>query len=444
MGTNTYAQSLEGLRRLGRSNQSSNAIRGISDAVKAYSVESRYESIEDSMRRAMDQLAMSNVLGMTVNQHLATVDAVNRVVERRNAIIREKRAQGCEGFRDAKLIVDSIALATESKAGEFFKKILAGIAEAFRRLISLVTNTIKTIITWAKSKTVKRQAQTYEKYKNYPKKDGWENDEVSAYPYKKGLSKTMDIIKVVSAQAQADKVRKIIESYKNSRTTQKYGMVRGEGNALQRFGAKINKATGIGGKGGSADGMFKRVSNEVEEALAAFNVKGKDGKESAAMWNGNTVYNIAVFGTQSPEKKTQKAGDLVKGICGSKSFEMLSASKTAEILKIVAAGKKTIHSLTQDVKFVEKLAKEFAGVREARSEEYTEISKSLNKLRSFKSVMSNNLMSCFMNYVRMRTYVYNIFVKAVRESDSFKTRNSKNGAYDTKRAKNEMAKAFNS
>ena len=360
----------------------------------------------------------------------------------------KQKAMGVEGFQDARP-VSALALSTEGKAKDFFLKILRAIAEGFRRLIVTVSNIVKTVVTWVQSKKVKAQANTYETYRSFPKKADWEKMEVTAYDYSganlsgSAYSRTQDVIKLVSAQnGGAEKVKTLIEKYTEAALTE--SEVRGggvkvslrdRGNYLVKDGVRkaTQKFTSTDRYNEARDNLFTQVEKVVNDLIANFNIKkGKDGKTSAALWSGSALFNLRVFGTDKPTKKKQKAGDLMKDITGAvNGFDMLGTRETAKILSVVASGKRMIEHLTRDVKFVEGIARKAAKVSEADRERFTNISKSLNKMRTYKSVLAGNLLSSFMNYTRMRTYVYGIFVKAVRGAESFRENNAKKSSMKT-------------
>lgn len=448
---NNYLQSLEDLRTLSAPRKRSNSISGMSDLKKVYSNESSTD--EEAMLMALEHKAISDEIGILTAQNLKTVEVIGRVVQRRNDYVMKQKAMGVEGFQDARP-VSALALSTEGKAKDFFLKILRAIAEGFRRLIVTVSNIVKTVVTWVQSKKVKAQANTYETYRSFPKKADWEKMEITAYDYSganlsgSAYSRTQDVIKLVSAQnGGAEKVKTLIEKYTEAALTDsemRGGRVevslRDRGNYLKteptwKDGIKkaTQKFTSSDRYNDVRNNLFSEVEKVVNDLVANFNIKkGKDGKTSAALWSGSALFNLRVFGTDKPTKKKQKAGDLMKDITGAvNGFDMLGTRETAKILSVVASGKRMIETLTRDVKFVEGIARKAAKVSESDRERFTNVSKSLNKMRTYKSVLAGNLLSSFMNYTRMRTYVYNIFVKAVRGADNFKENNSKKSAMRT-------------
>lgn len=443
---NNYLQSLEDLRTMSAPRKRSNSISGMSDLKKVYSNESSTD--EEAMLMALEHKAISDEIGILTAQNLKTVEVIGRVVQKRNDYVMEKKAMGVEGFQDARP-VSALALSTEGKAKDFFMKILRAIAEGFRRLIVTVSNIVKTVVTWVQSKKVKAQANTYETYRSFPKKADWEKMEINAYDYSganlsgSAYSRTQDVIKLVSAQnSGAEKVKTLIEKYTEAALTE--SEVRGgrvKVSVRERvdyfkkgeYGKSVQEFTPTDRYNEARDTLFSEVEKVVNDLIANFNIKkGKDGKTSAALWSGSALFNLRVFGTDKPTKKKQKAGDLMKDITGAvNGFDMLGTRETAKILSVVASGKRMIENLTRDVKFVEGIARKAAKVSEADRERFTNVSKSLNKMRTYKSVLAGNLLSSFMNYTRMRTYVYNIFVKAVRGADNFKENNSKKSAMRT-------------
>lgn len=443
---NDYLQSLEDLRTLSAPRKRSNSISGMGDLKKVYSNESSTD--EEAMLMALEHKAISDEIGILTAQNLKTVEVIGRVVQKRNDYVMKQKAMGVEGFQDARP-VSALALSTEGKAKDFFLKILRAIAEGFRRLIVTVSNIVKTVVTWVQSKKVKAQANTYETYRSFPKKADWEKMEVTAYDYSganlsgSAYSRTQDVIKLVSAQnGGAEKVKTLIEKYTEAALTE--SEVRGggvkvslrdRGNYLVKDGVRkaTQKFTSTDRYNEARDNLFTQVEKVVNDLIANFNIKkGKDGKTSAALWSGSALFNLRVFGTDKPTKKKQKAGDLMKDITGAvNGFDMLGTRETAKILSVVASGKRMIEHLTRDVKFVEGIARKAAKVSEADRERFTNISKSLNKMRTYKSVLAGNLLSSFMNYTRMRTYVYGIFVKAVRGAESFRENNAKKSSMKT-------------
>lgn len=443
---NNYLQSLEDLRTMSAPRKRSNSISGMSDLKKVYSNESSTD--EEAMLMALEHKAISDEIGILTAQNLKTVEVIGRVVQKRNDYVMEKKAMGVEGFQDARP-VSALALSTEGKAKDFFMKILRAIAEGFRRLIVTVSNIVKTVVTWVQSKKVKAQANTYETYRSFPKKADWEKMEINAYDYSganlsgSAYSRTQDVIKLVSAQnGGAEKVKTLIEKYTEAALTEsevRGGRVkvspRERVDYFQKgeYRKSVQEFTSTDRYNEARDNLFTEVEKVVNDLIANFNIKkGKDGKTSAALWSGSALFNLRVFGTDKPTKKKQKAGDLMKDITGAvNGFDMLGTRETAKILSVVASGKRMIENLTRDVKFVEGIARKAAKVSEADRERFTNVSKSLNKMRTYKSVLAGNLLSSFMNYTRMRTYVYNIFVKAVRGADNFKENNSKKSAMRT-------------
>lgn len=437
---NNYLQSLEDLRTMSAPRKRSNSISGMSDLKKVYSNESSTD--EEAMLMALEHKAISDEIGILTAQNLKTVEVIGRVVQKRNDYVMKQKAMGVEGFQDARP-VSALALSTEGKAKDFFLKILRAIAEGFRRLIVTVSNIVKTVVTWVQSKKVKAQANTYETYRSFPKKADWEKMEINAYDYSganlsgSAYSRTQDVIKLVSAQnGGAEKVKTLIEKYTDAALTEsemRGGQITHTKSHL--FGlVKTKTSTSSTAEFGAArDTLFSEVEKVVNDLIANFNIKkGKNGKTGAALWSGSALFNLRVFGTDKPTKKKQKAGDLMKDITGAvNGFDMLGTRETAKILSVVASGKRMIENLTRDVKFVEGIARKAAKVSEADRERFTNVSKSLNKMRTYKSVLAGNLLSSFMNYTRMRTYVYNIFVKAVRGADNFKENNSKKSAMRT-------------
>lgn len=418
---NIYS-SLDSLRSLSRPTAKSQyAIAGVRELSENY--QNRNATLEECVEMAVEDLALSNQVGILVGSNLSRVEKIVSVVEHRNNYVRKQKAMGVESFQGAKMI-DGFALSTEGKVKDFFSRILNGIKEAFRKLIVVVGNIIRTVISWVRSGTVKKQAKFYEIYKNAPLKEGWKTEKMKSYPYVNGLIKSLEIMKVVSAQeggAQSvgEKIHKYVEDYTG-------------GNAW-----KAKKDThGVGER----KTLYKEVGEELEKLISRFKVsvtsKKNGTSEKAAMWSGNAVYNQYVFGTTKPEKKEMTWGEVVKGISGSETGfgEVLGMTATAGALKIVAIGRKMIKGLSTDVKLVEKIAKSALKTEEWKnsadkdkkvakgnvSAYKLDVAKALNAMRSYKGIVVNNLMSSFMNYVRMRTVVFSIFVKSIKKNDGFK------------------------
>lgn len=431
-----FFTSLEDLRTLGTSTtikKVSKGVMGIEDLGKNYS--RGISDVEECVEMAVEDISVSNQFGMLVASNLQYVDAISRVVEGRNNYVRQQKTMGNESFSDVKMI-NALALSTEGKVSDWFKKVWEGIKEAFRRLIVAIGNIVRSVIAWFKKATVKRQAKVYEYYRNAPQAKDWEKAKITCNVYNKGMKKVTEVMKITSAQSgHGDEIHNAVEKFMKTKDVTIQDK--------QVFVKKVEKIA------------FSLFDN--------FKIKGKNGKETFSKWSGTAFFNSYVFGDASPEKKEQTFGDVMKGITGSqKGFaDVLSAKASAEILKIVGIGRKVINDLAKDLKFVEKTAKTLSdkdwerkyslrhpgdSLKNLGSAAYDkargadgqktqgksqEVVKAINKLRWYKSILTNNLLGSFMAYVRMRTIVFNIFMKSIKgDLKDFKT--GKDASYYSK------------
>lgn len=416
-----FFTSLEDLRTLGAPRsikRTGNGVTGIEDLGRNYS--RGISDVEECVEMAVEDISLSNQFGLLVASNVQYVEAVSRVVEGRNNYVRHQKTMGNESFSDVKMI-RPMALSTEGKVGDWFKKIWEGIKEAFRRLIVAIGNIIRTVIAWFKKATVKRQAKVYEYYKNVPLSDKWQDKTIKCHEYQgNAMNKVTEVIKITSAQSgHGDKIHDAVEKYLNKKEKTASDKVK----------------------------LGKEVNDVAVKLFDNFKVKDKHGKEVFSKWSGTAFFNSYVFGKVNPEKKEQKFGEVMKGITGSeKGFgEVLSTKASAEILKLVGVGRKVINGLSKDLKFVEKLikkvedkefnTKKYFGLKEEDdgAANKKELVKSINKLRWYKGILTNNLLGSFMAYVKMRTIVFNIFMKSIK-GDNLK--NFKKGVSDKEYYKN--------
>lgn len=407
MGTNYFA-SLEDLRSFGRpQNLGEYAVEGMSELGKIYM--NKYDTIEDCIERSMEHLGMAEQFGIMTHQNIQTVEAVSNIIENRNRYIYRQRQMGVESFYGVKMI-DPLAFSLEANGGtgesfgtklkNWVKKIANAIKEAFRQLILSIGNFIKAVISWFKSATVKRQAEYYEKYKNVTKATLKADEKIKCLPYKNNALQTC-VAFMKKLAAVDDRLETCREEIEKGIADTKDGLPGTD---------KFKKALTSLVKGG-------------ENTISRIYTKEKGGKTKEGVARGTALFNYEMFSTVSPKTVEQNASTVVEN-CG--GFAMLSRSKSQEVLKIVATGRKFIKGLSKDIKSVDKIVKSSeyytsdAGDKSKTKERRNGVKeqlKQITNLKKVKSDLTNNLFSAFFGYVRMRTVVFTLFKKCIKKGE---------------------------
>lgn len=311
-------------------------------------------------------------------------------------------------------------------AENVFEKVIDFIKKVFRKLVEAVTNLIRSAIAWFNSVKVVNQMEFYEQNKgNVDDTNGWRDKEIETYRYRINTTTANQFFVDLVGLKEIISIRNLVNQFKRSSATQKYGMVRERGNVFQRTGAAINKATGIGGKAASADGFFKNVVKELKAIRLRYGIDvKKPGNEidyhDAELWSDTRV-RVAFHGYGEVKKIAQKAGVVIKQLQpGPEPFRELSRKDTGVVINNMQNCKKVVKILNDDLKVIEELANKYNNVRNVEGDEtayYNDISRALDEVCKLNGVMTRSLFSWFSEYTKMRTVIYNIFLMAIGKKE---------------------------
>lgn len=368
------------------------------------------------------------------------IDSYDKIAD----VVRRLSRHDISIGRSTESLYDNFGIESSSiKDGvkNFFKKM----ADMFRKFVIFVKNVIGQIINWIQSAQVKSQATYYEKYRNFNFDISKANNvKMNNYAFPittpdgknltNGIDKVNYLINAVSAVSANDTVGKVMEEYSKN-------VFRGTSKTRAGYGYTISQGGSVGLTAPISDATTKtkmdmntretkvssitEVDKAISDALKVFNVvKSKDnGQMEASKWSGKKTFNYHMFGSDKPESKEFSPKDAIMAITGQNDpkagFEKILSLKAAgEMRKVVEAGKKAIKQLDNDARKCERISNELAeDIRDNKA--FTEISKTMTKMHSFRGIMVNNLFGCFSGYVKMRNIVFGIFKKCVGSDSNF-------------------------